>query len=62
MEEGCIVHWQLEESLLDHAFFKLGLQGRHVNHPIIMTEPPCNINLCRARKLLWSMFFILFFF
>ncbi len=36
--------------MLDFTFFKLGLdQDSAIDHPIVMTEIPCNVNRSRTR-------------
>lgn len=49
--DGNIVcHFDLMEYVLDKTFMLLGLEGSdRVNHPIIISEPLCNPNICRER-------------
>ncbi|EGD83663.1 hypothetical protein PTSG_04268 [Salpingoeca rosetta] len=48
MDGGLVVQWDLEESVLDHAFQCLGINTETVDHPIVMTEALCNPNVSRA--------------
>eukprot|EP01147_Barroeca_monosierra_P000134 gene134-3525_t len=42
MEGGVVVQWELEESVLDHAFHCLGINAEQISHPVVMTEVLCN--------------------
>lgn len=48
-DQNIVTHYGCQEILLDHAFSHLGLnQEQSLDHPIVMTEPVCNPNCCRA--------------
>lgn len=40
---------RVQESVLDYAFATLNIQDERVDHPIVMTECPCNPNYSRGR-------------
>mmetsp|Transcript_24036 Transcript_24036/g.67324 ORF Transcript_24036/g.67324 Transcript_24036/m.67324 type:complete len:770 (+) Transcript_24036:40-2349(+) len=44
-----IIRWDAMESLLDFSFIKLGVTGNNVSHPVLITEPMCNVGYCRSR-------------
>lgn len=48
-DQNIVTHYGCQELLLDHAFSHLGLsQEQSLDHPIVITEPVCNPNCCRA--------------
>eukprot|EP00057_Strongylocentrotus_purpuratus_P007614 XP_011662088.1 PREDICTED: actin-related protein 5 [Strongylocentrotus purpuratus] len=47
-DRDVVTHYDAQEQILDHAFQRLGIDSEGaVKHPIVMTETPCNPNLCR---------------
>jgi len=49
-EGGVVTSWESQEYLLDHAFSCMGIDTEgSVQHPVVMTEAFCNLNVCRAR-------------
>lgn len=57
-EKNCVTNLDLMENVLDYSFSKLGIENQ-VNHPVLITEPVCNPNYCRARmsSKLWCWVF-----
>ena len=54
-DTNVVVRWDTQETLLDFSFVKLGVQGGTVDHPILFTEPMCNLSYSRSRTT--EMFF-----
>ena len=47
-----------QEQVFDHAFLHLGLGDESsVHHPVLVTEPACNLTSCRAGNADCSSFF-----
>ncbi|CAM6118427.1 unnamed protein product [Calypogeia fissa] len=48
--DGNVVYqFETMESILDYAFDRMGIEGSQVEHPVLMTECPCNPSYCRSK-------------
>eukprot|EP00727_Mastigamoeba_balamuthi_P010678 m51a1_g6232 hypothetical protein (522) ;mRNA; f:267359-269803 len=48
-DKGVVVDFAAQERVLDAAFGRLGVDTATLDHPVLITEPPCNPNSARAR-------------
>ncbi|XP_072176304.1 actin-related protein 5-like [Diadema setosum] len=47
-DRDVVTHYDAQEQILDHTFQRLGIDSEGaVQHPVVMTEAPCNPNICR---------------
>jgi actin-related protein 5 len=56
-DKNLVTHFGTQEHILDYIFTNLKIEGS-VNHPVVFSEPLCNLNW--ARKNLSEMFFELY--
>ena len=48
-DRGVVTHFEAQETLLDHALTHLGVNTEGgVRHPVVVSEPPANLNFSRA--------------
>jgi actin-related protein 5 len=57
-DKNIVTHFGTQEHVLDYIFTNLKLTDNSVNHPVVFTEPFCNLNW--TRKNLSEMFFELY--
>ena len=57
-EKNIITHFGTQEHIFDHIFTQLNITDESVNHPILFTEPLCNLNY--TRKNITEMLFELY--
>ena len=57
-EKNIIAHFGTQEHIFDHIFSHLEIQSENVNHPIVFTEPFCNLTY--SRKNITEMLFELY--
>lgn len=57
-EKNIPTHFGTQEHIFDHIFSNLNINDENVNHPILLTEPFCNLNY--SRKNLTEMLFELY--
>lgn len=57
-EKNIIAHFGTQEHIFDHIFTHLNIQSETVNHPVVFTEPFCNLTY--SRKNISEMLFELY--
>ena len=43
-EKNIIVHFSTQEHIFDHIFSNLNITDNSINHPVLITEPVCNLS------------------
>ena len=46
-EKNIIAHFSTQEHIFDHIFSNLNITDNNINHPILITEPICNLSYYR---------------
>ena len=57
-EKNVIAHFSTQEHIFDHIFSNLNINDNSINHPILITEPVCNLSF--SRKCLTELMFELY--
>ena len=57
-EKNVIAHFNTQEHIFDHIFSNLNINDNSINHPILITEPVCNLSF--SRKCLTELMFELY--
>ena len=57
-EKNIIAHFNTQEHILDHIFSNLNITDNNINHPILITEPVCNLSF--SRKCMTELMFELY--
>ena len=57
-EKNVIAHFSTQEHIFDHIFSNLNINDNCINHPILITEPVCNLSF--SRKCLTELMFELY--
>ena len=57
-EKNVIAHFSTQEHIFDHIFSNLNINDNSINHPVLITEPVCNLSF--SRKCLTELMFELY--
>ena len=57
-EKNIIAHFSTQEHIFDHIFSNLNITDNNINHPILITEPICNLSY--SRKCMTELMFELY--
>ena len=57
-EKNVIAHFNTQEHIFDHIFSNLNINDNSINHPVLITEPVCNLSF--SRKCLTELMFELY--
>ena len=57
-EKNIIAHFSTQEHILDHIFSNLNINDNCINHPVLITEPVCNLSF--SRKCMTELMFELY--
>ena len=57
-EKNIIAHFSTQEHIFDHIFSNLNITDNNINHPILITEPICNLSF--SRKCMTELMFELY--
>ena len=57
-EKNIIAHFSTQEHIFDHIFSNLNISDNNINHPILITEPICNLSY--SRKCMTELMFELY--
>ena len=57
-EKNIIAHFTTQEHIFDHIFSNLNITDNNINHPILITEPICNLSY--SRKCMTELMFELY--
>ena len=57
-EKNIIVHFSTQEHIFDHIFSNLNITDNSINHPVLITEPVCNLSF--SRKCITELMFELY--
>ena len=49
MENGVMYQFEYVENILDFAFYKIGVEGDRVDHPLMLTETLANPTYARLQ-------------
>ena len=57
-EKNIIAHFSTQEHIFDHIFSNLNITDSNINHPVLITEPICNLSF--SRKCMTELMFELY--
>ena len=57
-EKNVIAHFSTQEHIFDHIFSNLNINDNCINHPVLITEPVCNLSF--SRKCMTELMFELY--
>ena len=57
-EKNIVAHFSTQEHIFDHIFANLNINDSNINHPILITEPVCNLSF--SRKCMTELMFELY--
>ena len=57
-EKNVIAHFSTQEHIFDHIFSNLNITDNCINHPVLITEPVCNLSF--SRKCMTELMFELY--
>ena len=57
-EKNIIAHFSTQEHIFDHIFSNLNISDNNINHPVLITEPVCNLSF--SRKCMTELMFELY--
>ena len=57
-EKNIIAHFTTQEHIFDHLFSNLNITDNNINHPVLITEPLCNLSF--SRKCMTELMFELY--
>ena len=57
-EKNIIAHFSTQEHIFDHIFSNLNITDSSINHPVLITEPICNLSF--SRKCMTELMFELY--